>query len=336
MGMPILDNFNYQGSKPLDGRTTYATIADMKNKPESVLYNGCTAYVEATEKYYTFNSNNTVDPNLGKWREFETGETYSDFTGATSGSAGSHGLVPAPSAGDDNKVLYGNGSWGNLPNVDLSNMIGDGDIYSTDEKLIGQWIDGKPLYQKSINCGAMPNNTVKSVAHNISNIDRAWVHSGYSYNPNSNAFNPLELPNDTLSGQWYTRVTKTNIEIATFTTRSDYSETYVTIRYTKTTDSPLASEERIAGLTASGDVIYKKHLSGLNASLNTNDWNTLCNIPDISCVIDAIGYYNNSGTGLVNTVILTEIEPYQDGTVKAQVVKPRTINELTIRYTKSS
>lgn len=37
--------------------------------------------------------------------------TYSDFTGATSGAAGAHGLVPAPAAGDQGKYLKGDGTW---------------------------------------------------------------------------------------------------------------------------------------------------------------------------------------------------------------------------------
>lgn len=41
-----------------------------------------------------------------------TDTTYSDFTGATSGTAGAHGLVPAPAAGDQSKVLKGDGTWG--------------------------------------------------------------------------------------------------------------------------------------------------------------------------------------------------------------------------------
>ena len=40
-----------------------------------------------------------------------TDTTYSDFTGATSSAAGAHGLVPAPSAGDQEKVLHGDGTW---------------------------------------------------------------------------------------------------------------------------------------------------------------------------------------------------------------------------------
>lgn len=34
-----------------------------------------------------------------------------DFTGATSSTAGSDGLVPAPASGDQDKVLHGDGTW---------------------------------------------------------------------------------------------------------------------------------------------------------------------------------------------------------------------------------
>lgn len=47
-------------------------------------------------------SNNTISA---------TDTTYSDFTGATSSVAGAHGLVPAPAAGDQGKVLHGDGTW---------------------------------------------------------------------------------------------------------------------------------------------------------------------------------------------------------------------------------
>ena len=36
----------------------------------------------------------------------------SDMTGATSTENGTHGLVPAPQAGDEKKVLLGDGTWG--------------------------------------------------------------------------------------------------------------------------------------------------------------------------------------------------------------------------------
>lgn len=40
-----------------------------------------------------------------------TDTTYSVMTGATSGTAGTSGLVPAPAAGDESKVLSGAGTW---------------------------------------------------------------------------------------------------------------------------------------------------------------------------------------------------------------------------------
>ena len=44
--------------------------------------------------------------------------------------------------------------------------------YFTDEIDTGmKWIDGKPIYRKVINVGALPNNSEKTIAHNISNID---------------------------------------------------------------------------------------------------------------------------------------------------------------------
>ena len=40
-----------------------------------------------------------------------TDTTYSDFTGADAGTAGTNGLVPAPAAGDNTKFLSGDGTW---------------------------------------------------------------------------------------------------------------------------------------------------------------------------------------------------------------------------------
>lgn len=43
-----------------------------------------------------------------------TDTTYSVMSGASAGSAGTSGLVPAPSAGDQNKALKGDGTWGDV------------------------------------------------------------------------------------------------------------------------------------------------------------------------------------------------------------------------------
>lgn len=44
------------------------------------------------------------------------------FTGSTNAVAGTKGSVPAPNAGDQNKVLYGDGTWRNLPQLQVVNQ----------------------------------------------------------------------------------------------------------------------------------------------------------------------------------------------------------------------
>lgn len=86
-----------------------------------------------------------------------------DMQPATATAAGVHGLVPAPQAGDENKVLSGAGTW-----IDAG---GGGLDYSTVEQNTGvKWIDGSKIYQKTIDFGAMPVNTEKDVAHNIDGL----------------------------------------------------------------------------------------------------------------------------------------------------------------------
>lgn len=73
MALTLGDNFSYQGAKPLDARLKYDTVAAMKAVADSTLYDGCLAYCTATEKTYQWKSSNTVDTDLGRWREFESG-----------------------------------------------------------------------------------------------------------------------------------------------------------------------------------------------------------------------------------------------------------------------
>lgn len=49
-----------------------------------------------------------------------------DFTGATGSTAGTHGYVPAPAAGDQNKVLKGDGTWETIPTMTGATALTDG------------------------------------------------------------------------------------------------------------------------------------------------------------------------------------------------------------------
>ena len=55
----------------------------------------------------------------------------------------------------------------NQLNASLVNL----NTYSTTEKVIGTWIDGKPIYRKCFNVGTLTNDTSwRSLAHGISNL----------------------------------------------------------------------------------------------------------------------------------------------------------------------
>ncbi|WP_024348178.1 hypothetical protein [Lacrimispora indolis] len=64
-------------------------------------------------------NNHTVNADVPAGAKF-TDTTYNDMTGATSSAAGTHGLVPAPAAGNQAKFLRGDGTWQTPPNTTYS------------------------------------------------------------------------------------------------------------------------------------------------------------------------------------------------------------------------
>lgn len=116
-----------------------------------------------------------------------------------------------------------------------ANILQGDTTYSSNEIDTGKiWIDGKPIYRKVINCGALPNYTIKSVAHNISNLDFVVFLNGVSYSSTTGNYFPLPYVADTLPATVKMWATDTNINLQTTSDRTDYTKTYVTIEYTKT------------------------------------------------------------------------------------------------------
>lgn len=115
--------------------------------------------------------------------------------------------------------------------VNVNQSAGASVIYSYDEQLIGQWVDGSNLYEKTIDIGALPNTaTTRSYAHNISgNI----VH--YRASAIDSAGVTIELPFYSTAANYNIGiyVTSTNIVIDTQRNSSNYAHCYVTLRYTK-------------------------------------------------------------------------------------------------------
>lgn len=284
----------------------------------------------------------------GGWTNGPAGQTYSDFTGATSQDAGAHGLVPAPTTADVDKYLKGDGSWGaiEMPNFDYSNEFGAENILSLTEKMIGQWTDGKPLYQKTVNCGALPNNNDKNVPHGISNLDTIYYIQGIAVN------NGVSIPlvfawKDNINSVASNYVDGNNIVLGAGIDRSAFTA-YVTLRYTKTTDSAMSigapndysTTEKIVGTWIDGKPLYQKTISGL--SINTI-WNSqmfaYANVSplvnDVDNVIDSCGLGiepNSNKKAYISSIdIQVKTDEWQ-----LQIVNNYVINTITLKYTKTS
>ena len=86
---------------------------------------GTSTYVEA-DALATVATTGDYDDLLNK----PTIPTIVDMTGATASTAGAHGYVPAPAAGDEDKVLKGDGTWGTVAapytagtGIDITNNV---------------------------------------------------------------------------------------------------------------------------------------------------------------------------------------------------------------------
>lgn len=113
---------------------------------------------------------------------------------------------------------------------------GSGGIdYSTDELDTGiKWIDGKTIYRKTINCGALPNTASKDVAHGITNIDRIVSIEGYAYNPTLHSTMPIPYSTNSTAANVGVNADTTSINIFDGSDRSAFTEAYITLVYTKT------------------------------------------------------------------------------------------------------
>lgn len=114
-------------------------------------------------------------------------------------------------------------------------------VYSTDESIIGTWIDGKPIYRKLVYVNNLANNTIKNVPCNIGanvidqmikhelvwydSVDRGWMY-GKRWDATS-IF--IEYYYNTAEDYMWIKSVGTDWSVRT-------SKAYAIFEYTKTTD----------------------------------------------------------------------------------------------------
>ena len=162
--------------------------------------------------------------------------------------------------------------------------------YNTSEHIVGVWTDGKPVYEKVVNFGAMPNNTTKSVNHGISNLDTVVDIKVVSARTDTKV---RRFMTGNIGGSVDVYMNDTQIGAVTNADRRQLNNTFFILYYTKTTDSAVAAghsadgkgvfcikatvagdpnghvystEEHVVGRWINGKPLYEKTITGTTPS----------------------------------------------------------------------
>ena len=182
-------------------------------------------------------------------------------------------------------------------------------IYSLEEREVGVWTDGKPLYSKTVHITSLPSSTSTSgvnYPHNISNIDTICTYDATARwsNGNNTHLNHSVFTSGAQNSSITIVVSKTDINIVVGIDRSSMNAD-VTIYYTKTTDVagsgtwgtdgvPMVhydGTERIIG-TWFGETLYQKSFIIPISSQSGDITHTVDS--DIN-VVNALGIIKTSG-----------------------------------------
>lgn len=107
--------------------------------------------------------------------------------------------------------------------------------FGVSETFTGQYLNSKPIYQKMISVGELPNNTTKSISTGITGADYIWVDMENSFAFNSGASYPIPYVDPkTVANSIGVRITNNGatVIVSTGTNWSTYSGG-ITLRYTK-------------------------------------------------------------------------------------------------------
>lgn len=228
--------------------------------------------------------------------------------------------------------------------INVTDVTGGGEnefqpvIYSETEREIGVWKDGKPLYEKTFDFGSdisISRNSWQSTSLTVTGVDLIVFCSGLgadgSYQSSLLAFND----NDTLKLQ-----TPRN---------TDGAVRYLTIRYTKSTDTAgsgtwtpqgvptvhYSNTEQVIGTWIDGSTLYECVFDfGSNVPVANNSWtSTSIDTTSVDMLISTLGI-NSDGTNI--TSLLADPTLSSHTRLGLKCFQSIGIRYIILRYTKTS
>lgn len=222
-------------------------------------------------------------------------------------------------------------------------------IYSDEEREVGVWRDGKPLYQKTVKVtSSSAHSTI--IAHGIANIENV-VHVFGILDRADSVFLPTNYSRWDGTSEDLVGCHATTTDIALYVNTSAYygKTVYVTLQYTKTTDTAgsgnltpsgavavhYSTNEQVIGTWVDGKPLYQKTYSGLSAVSDTTFHTIGVTISNVETLVNAQTTGRQANGRLSTQNPMTNIQT--DGTVQTcENVNGWAINTLTLQYTKTT
>lgn len=256
----------------------------------------------------------------------------------------------------------------------VNDINGDGEdfqpiIYSTDEREVGVWIDGKPLYQKTIELTNTTINTLVNIDLSSYDID-TLVSSVGRFNRITGSLELWYSFDYYYTNNWWSMLqynsTNDRIEMMIYMDSSESTNhQYITLQYTKTTDSPgsgtwtpqgvpaqhYSTNEQIVGTWVDDSTLYQKTFlvpaANYGANTGTAIWDNSGIDTLVSCngdFFDGARHYAFGGIYTENGLYIRLVHDTSntwstDGIVILVTGSYNLTNavfKLTIQYTKSS
>ena len=118
----------------------------------------------------------------------------------------------------------------------IENAIDLASNYSTNETVIGKWIDNKTLYRTVYNFGTLPDTDIKNLAVDFSNKNIKKIY-GYAKATSTGTVISLPFTTHTLDNVIALSIQQgSKITVQTWADRTPFDECYIILEYTKTTD----------------------------------------------------------------------------------------------------
>lgn len=234
----------------------------------------------------------------------------------------------------------------------FANTFNKSDLYSTDEQLVGRWINGKPIYQKTFvkeNISISANTTTYvTIGNYIDEIDELISSFG-----NRNGEEPIPYTWNSLQIMGSLDKNTKAFMLECYRSGSSFTipKISITYQYTKSTDSAISitdgneysTDEQVVGHWIDGKPVYQKTFTGTTSATTSSD-SVAGTIVNFDTLVNSNGTVFLAGAWGVNQHSLpydNVIEYYIDTSNQVIIHKQNEIANtkqymITVQYTKTT